>query len=52
MYFNIILYILFLIFGYHSGKIIGFQSGVESVEYDRIRSNQILQQCLAIVRHE
>lgn len=52
MYFNIVLYVMFLLFGFHAGKVLGFQDGVESVEYDRVRSNQVLQQCLAIIRHE
>jgi hypothetical protein len=52
MYFNIVLYVMFLFFGFHAGKVLGFQDGVDSVEYDRVRSNQVLQQCLAIIRHE
>lgn len=52
MFFNIILYVMFLVFGYHTGKVLGFQDGVKSIEHDRVRSNQVLQQCLAILRHE
>lgn len=52
MSFNVLIYILLMVFGYHTGRIFGFQSGVESVEFDRARANQSLQQCLKIIRHE